>query len=46
MLSDTLTSIGQPLCDAKFTEYVLAGLDSDYEPRRDGEQPRQPDATA
>uniref|UniRef100_A0ACD5VXP0 Uncharacterized protein n=1 Tax=Avena sativa TaxID=4498 RepID=A0ACD5VXP0_AVESA len=29
-LSDTLTSIGQPLCDAEFTEYVLHGLDSNY----------------
>jgi hypothetical protein len=30
-LSDTLTSIGQPLRDAEFTEYVLAGLDSYYD---------------
>jgi hypothetical protein len=30
-LSDTLTSIGQPLRDAEFTEYVLAGLDGDYD---------------
>jgi hypothetical protein len=30
-LSDTLTSIGQPLYDSEFTEYVLAGLDSDYD---------------
>jgi hypothetical protein len=30
-LSETLTSIGQPLRDAEFTEYVLAGLDSDYD---------------
>jgi hypothetical protein len=29
-LSDTLTSIGQPLRDAEFTKYDLAGLDSDY----------------
>jgi hypothetical protein len=31
MLSDTLTSIGQPLRDSEFMEYVLAGLDSDYD---------------
>jgi hypothetical protein len=30
-LSDRLTSTGQPLHDAEFTEYVLAGLDSDYD---------------
>jgi hypothetical protein len=30
-LSDTLTSIGQPLRDAEFMEYVLAGLDGDYD---------------
>ncbi|XP_071674374.1 uncharacterized protein [Lolium perenne] len=30
-LSDTLTSIGQPLRDEEFTEYVLHGLDSDYD---------------
>jgi hypothetical protein len=30
-LSDMLKSIGQPLRDAEFTEYVLAGLDSDYD---------------
>jgi hypothetical protein len=30
-LLDTLTSIGQPLRDAEFTEYVLAGLDGDYD---------------
>jgi hypothetical protein len=30
-LSDTLTSIGQLLRDAEFTDYVLAGLDSDYD---------------
>jgi hypothetical protein len=31
MLSDTLTFIGQPLRDAEFTVYVLAGLDGDYD---------------
>ncbi|KAK1609409.1 hypothetical protein QYE76_033082 [Lolium multiflorum] len=30
-LSDTLTSIGQPLRDEEFTEYILHGLDSDYD---------------
>jgi hypothetical protein len=30
-LSDTLTSIGQPLHDAEFTKYNLAGLDGEYD---------------
>jgi hypothetical protein len=30
-LSDTLTSIGQPLRDVEFTEYVLHGFDSEYD---------------
>jgi hypothetical protein len=30
-LSDSLTSMGQPLRDAEFTSYVLAGLDEEYD---------------
>jgi len=30
-LSDTLTSIGQPLRPEEFTSYLLAGLDADYD---------------
>jgi hypothetical protein len=30
-LSDTLTAIGQPLRPAEFVNYVLAGLDDDYD---------------
>ncbi|KAK1626563.1 hypothetical protein QYE76_000878 [Lolium multiflorum] len=30
-LSDSLTSIGQPLCDAEPVSYILAGLDEEYD---------------
>ena len=30
-LSDTLSSIGQPLRPEEFTSYLMAGLDSDYD---------------
>ena len=30
-LSDSLTSIGEPLRDAEFISYILAGLDKEYD---------------
>jgi hypothetical protein len=30
-LSDSLTGIGQPLRDAEFISYILAGLDEEYD---------------
>jgi hypothetical protein len=30
-ISDTVTSIGQPLCSDEFQSIVLAGLDEEYE---------------
>jgi hypothetical protein len=30
-LSDTLTSIGEPLSSTQFTAYLLKGLDADYD---------------
>jgi hypothetical protein len=30
-LADTLSCIGEPLCDSKFTGYILKGLDGEYD---------------